>query len=91
VASVDNYIEIFSENEGGITKNLLRNTLRKAEESLLNYPYLFKCHRAYIVNLQKIQSVIGNSQGYKLVFDKIEQPIPVARSQSKQLKELLFR
>lgn len=41
---------------------------------------------AFIVNLNNVKSVKGNSQGLKLIFENIELKIPVARGYVKQLK-----
>ncbi len=91
VESVDNYVEIYWSKNGTITKTLLRNTLQRLDDQLKNHPSFFRCHRSYLVNLDKILSVEGNSQGYMLLFPNREQPVPVARSKNKELRALIYK
>lgn len=89
VKSVENYVEVYWDADQGIKKNLLRSSLKKIEEDLKSYSSIFRCHRTYLVNLKNIDRITGNSQGYRLVFKGIEDSIPVSRSYSKDLRELL--
>ena len=71
-----------------VTKQkLLRATIKQMEDKLQQYPSVIKCHRAFLVNLNNIKSVKGNSQGYRLVFDGTEEEVPVSRAYTKELKE----
>jgi len=88
ISSEGNYVEVFSQNEG-VEIRLLRNSLKKTEVQLRDYPFIFKCHRAYIVNINKITKATGNAQGFKLTLGNVDKRIPVARSYTKQFKELL--
>ncbi|MNQ90132.1 LytTr DNA-binding domain protein [compost metagenome] len=72
-----------------IYKRLLRNTLSFYEEQLKEDMRFFRSHRAYIVNLTKIVSVSGNSQGYLITLNSKKDPIPVSRNKGKLLKEAL--
>ncbi|MBS1506519.1 MAG: LytTR family transcriptional regulator [Bacteroidetes bacterium] len=89
IQSQDNYVEFAFVNEGKVRKELLRSTLGKVESTLSSYPNFFRCHRAFIVNLDKIKSVQGNSQGYRLQMDEDSGEIPVARSKNRSLKDLI--
>lgn len=89
ISSQDNYVEFVFEKEGRIQKALLRSTLSKVEESLSGHTDFFRCHRAFIVNLGKIKSVEGNSQGYRIHMEKVEESIPVARPKNKAFKSLI--
>ena len=76
-----NYVEFFIKKEnGGISREITRNTLTNVEEQFLNYKYILKVHRSYIVNLQHVQSVSGNAQGYKLTLSNTNIPVPVSRT-----------
>jgi len=89
ISSEGNYVEVYSLNKS-LENKLIRNSLKKIEEQLKEYPFIFKCHRAYIVNMNKIKKATGNAQGFKLTLENIEnQRIPVARSYTKQFKVLL--
>ena len=86
VSSQDNYVEFIVEKDAKIQKVLLRTTLSKVEETLSGYSDFFRCHRAFIINLNKIKLVEGNSQGYRIKMEEIQEPIPVARPKNKALK-----
>jgi DNA-binding LytR/AlgR family response regulator len=90
IESTGNYIEIFYELNDMVKKTLLRCTIKRIENQLSQYPNLFKCHRAYLVNTSKIVQVKGNSQGLKLLLKNSEVEIPVSRSLSNGLKSQLI-
>ena len=79
IISSDNYIEVYYEREGAISKSIVRSTLTKAEQRVGEYDFIFRCHRSYIVNKNHIKEIQGNSQGYKLYFENIESPALVSQ------------
>ena len=68
VAAADNYVEVHLKQNDSIKQILLRSTLKNAHQSLKPFSNFYRCHRTYIVNLDKVQAVTGNSQGYKLIL-----------------------
>jgi DNA-binding LytR/AlgR family response regulator len=60
--------------------SIIRMTMKKAEETLEAWPVLFRCHRAYIINLDKVEHVEGNAQGYKIQLVNTEELVPVSRN-----------
>jgi len=89
IESVGNYVEIHWQRGGETKKNLLRNTMAQMEMQLASQPQLFRCHRAYLVNLAGVESVKGNSHGYTLTFPNISTQLPVARSKVTELLQRL--
>jgi hypothetical protein len=87
ITSADNYVQIHFIKDNKQVAQLLRNTLRKAEEALSTYPQFFRCHRAYIVNLSAVEHVSGNAQGYKLQLKDVAEPIPVSRNLNARIAE----
>ncbi|MDR3651477.1 MAG: LytTR family DNA-binding domain-containing protein [Paludibacter sp.] len=87
IASTGNYIQIFFLKDNELKNVLLRNTLKQAEEQLKNCHSIVKCHRAFLVNKNKIVRVKGNSQGLRLVLNDTDEEIPVSKSYSKDLKQ----
>ncbi|MFA5299304.1 MAG: LytTR family DNA-binding domain-containing protein [Lutibacter sp.] len=76
-----NYIEIACSSVNGFQKLLKRMTLKEFEEQLSSFSYVFKVHRSYLVNLQAVESIMGNAQGYALRLKNYpEGTIPVSRS-----------
>lgn len=86
VESVGNYLYVFHLQEGELLSTRLRMTLKKMDESI-EQTYLFKCHRAFIVNLNCVEEVDGNAQGYTLSLKNIFAKIPVSRTFIPTFKE----
>ncbi|MCG7854056.1 MAG: LytTR family transcriptional regulator [Methanosarcinaceae archaeon] len=91
IKSADNYVEINRTENDQIITSILRSSLKRIEQELRDHPFLFKCHRAFLVNIKNISRVAGNSQGYRLIFKGIEDEIPVSRHTSKNLFKLITR
>jgi len=89
IESTGNYIEVNHLVDGKVKKTILRSSLRRLEDALKSYVELFRCHRAYFINVNKILHARGNSQGYRLKIENSEFEIPVSRSYTKKLKEIL--
>jgi hypothetical protein len=84
-----NYIEIIYSSVTGLGKLLKRMTLKEFEEQLNPFPYVFKVHRSYLVNLQSIESISGNAQGYALRLKNFsEGTIPVSRSKIQEFNRV---
>ena len=64
--------------------------MKKAEETTLPFSGLFRCHRAFIINLDKVTHVEGNAQGYKLRIQDYEELIPVSRNLSAEFSDRLL-
>jgi len=85
--STGNYISILYLDNGKTKRLVLRNTLKNAELQLDQSTMLFRCHRAYIVNLEKIEKIKGNSQGYRLILTGYPDEIPVSRNYIQNFRE----
>lgn len=86
IESADNYSTIFALNNGKLQKHIIRGSLTRLE-SQLHIKSIVRVHRSYIANLDKVQRVSGNAQGYKLHFMDTDESVPVARAQSKVVLE----
>jgi hypothetical protein len=89
MTSADNYVEVVYREGKTVRKKLLRNTLSRMEALSAQYPVLYRCHRAYLVNLERVKATTGNSQGCKLILEDAEESVPVSRSQYRQLLRTL--
>ena len=78
VESTDNYCTFYHLKNSTIEKILLRTTLKFVEGQIKSNKIL-RCHRSYIVNLEKIESLKGNAQGYKLKMVDSDYIVPVSR------------
>lgn len=78
IESSDNYSTLVTEEDGHTRKALLRSSLSRLEGQITN-PAIVRCHRSYIVNLDRVEKITGNAQGYKLHLLNGVYVIPVAR------------
>jgi DNA-binding LytR/AlgR family response regulator len=92
IESEGNYVEVtFIGENNDIERALLRSSLKRVVKQLRGFPFLFKCHRSYIVNVKRIKRTNGNAQGYKLHLEGADKEIPVSRSYLKKFKEFMRR
>lgn len=82
-----NYVKIVCFREGKPFQRSLRITMKQVEDAFSDYPFIQKCHRAFLVNLHFIEKVKGNSQGYRLLLKDWEEEIPVSRAYNKEIRE----
>lgn len=87
IESSDNYSTIYYEKQGKLQKELLRSSLTRLE-SQIPPENIVRCHRSFIVNLDKVEKVTGNAQGYKLHLEAPELLVPVARKYSEIVERL---
>ncbi len=66
-----------------------RTTLQDVENQLKEYPQFVRCHRAYIINMNKVQKVNGNAQGLKLTIQDSSFMVPVSRTYIPKIRHLL--
>jgi DNA-binding LytR/AlgR family response regulator len=82
----DNYVEIFYLQDSKISRKIIRNTLKTVFQLLSEENHIFRCHKSYLVNLNKVQHISGNAQGYKLHVSDVDEQIPVSRSHNDFIK-----
>lgn len=90
IISADNYVEInWLENEQ-TKKILLRNTLTGIEKEIKKQAtHIQRCHNSYIVNLNQIKTISGNTGGYRIILNKTDIEIPISRKYKSRFFELL--
>jgi hypothetical protein len=91
IKAAENYVEVFYLKNDVIEKQLLRTTLKSAHDDLKKFSQFYRCHRTYIINLEKVRKVAGNAQGYRLELEQIEETIPVSRTLNKDIALRLKR
>lgn len=87
IESSDNYSTIYYEKQGKLQKELLRSSLTRLEGQIAS-ENIVRCHRSFIVNLDKVEKVTGNAQGYKLHLVAPELLVPVARKYTEVVERL---
>lgn len=98
IESSDNYCTVFYTRKDALTKELIRSSLSRLEAQLaikrptdqtsIHNPFI-RCHRSYVVNLDRVERVSGNAQGYKLHLLGGQLTVPVARKYNDDLMALL--
>lgn len=76
-----NYIELTKFSNNQLSTELKRISLTQFELQISAHTHFFRCHRAYLVNMYKVEKITGNSQGYLLSFPETLAKIPVSRKQ----------
>lgn len=89
VQAAENYMELVYESAGKPSTKVLRKSMKQLEADLEAYPALLRCHKSYIVNLQRVVRTSGNAQGYRLRLDMGDLEVPVSRSLNAALPQLL--
>jgi LytTr DNA-binding domain len=79
IESSDNYCTVFFLKTDKTTKILLRSSLSRMETQVSGAGRVMRCHRSFIVNLDRVAHVTGNAQGYKLHLTDGQTVVPVAR------------
>jgi hypothetical protein len=93
ITSAQNYIEIFYQNKNAVlSRQILRNSLKAIEEEMItniNHSPLIRCHKAYIINREKVIEMRGPAKSAQLILDGIDTLIPVSRQKYTQLETQL--
>jgi hypothetical protein len=78
--SAENYVNICYINKDKVSKYLLRDTLKKIEETFAGTE-IIRCHRSYMVNFEKVKVIRRDRDGLKLGFDNpLVSDIPVSKT-----------
>ena len=88
--SADNFTDVVYNENGIIKRFLIQSTINRLVETNSS-EYVTRVHRSYLANLYKVVRVIGNSQGYRMVFHDSDQTVPVSENTAKVVHSLLAR
>ncbi|MBU6343009.1 MAG: LytTR family transcriptional regulator [Bacteroidetes bacterium] len=91
LVAADNYVQIFYEENGQLKQKMLRNTLKDVELQLQPYPQFMRCHRTHLINLDQVETVEGNAQGYRIKLRLVATPIPVSRNLNARIQQLILQ
>ncbi len=88
IESAENYATIHYINKSKVSHFLIRNSLKWMEENLTNDTPLVRCHRSYIINLDKVKVLRKTKDGIFVEFDTVNIPdIPVTKTYYKKVME----
>jgi hypothetical protein len=89
--SAENYVSICYINKDKVSKYLLRDTLKKIEETFSGSE-IIRCHRSYMVNFEKVKVIRRDRDGLKLGFDnQLVSDIPVSKTYINPVMETFSR
>lgn len=89
--SAENYVNVCYINNNKVSKYLLRDTLKKIEETFSGTE-IIRCHRSYIVNFENVKMIRRDRDGLKLGFDNLlVKDIPVSRSYVDPVMEIFSK
>ncbi|RPG38682.1 MAG: DNA-binding response regulator [Muricauda sp. TMED12] len=89
VVNADNYAWIHFTLNQNPHRVLIRGSLKKIQEQLKEMNCCFRCHRSYIVNMDKVVKATGDSRGLELALEGVDTVIPVSRRYIGQIMESL--
>jgi len=76
----DNYVTIWYQARSKVSRFMLRNTLRAMEDEL-KQEQVIRCHRSYLVNIEKVKLIRREKDGLMLELDTVPPSvIPVSRT-----------
>ncbi len=81
IESAENYATIHYINKSKVSHFLIRNSLKWMEENLIAETPLVRCHRSFIINLDKVKVMKKTKDGIFVEFDTINiADIPVTKT-----------
>ncbi|HMR84467.1 MAG TPA: LytTR family DNA-binding domain-containing protein [Niabella sp.] len=83
------YIQYADKTTGGLLFQLVRSSMKEFQLANSKYGQLFRCHRAFIINMDKILEMRGNAAGYEIMLHNSLAPVAVSRSNVDAFKRLL--
>lgn len=88
VEALGNYITISYYHQEN-RKITIRETISNIDQKIGASKLIYKPHRSYLVNLQNIENVSGDSQGLKIHLKDCDKVIPVSRNKTKEFRALV--
>ncbi len=86
IEAVGNYVKVSHLRDGQVHTDMLRATMKQMEETLLGYPMIVRCHRAFLANLGQVEQIVSHSGSTQLVIKHCHESLPVSRSNMSQVR-----
>ena len=85
IKSMGNYATLYFFKENQLKREIIRTTMKKIEDDILECKNIIRCHKSYFVNLNKISTTSGNARALYLHINELDFLIPVSRNFSKEI------
>lgn len=89
IRSANNYIEVFYRENSTTKSKMVRCSMINADRTVSDFNFLLRCHRMYIINVNQVVRVEGNSQGFRLAMEGIEFPVLVSQKYLSAFKRII--
>lgn len=88
IKAEDNYINVFYQRSGNIASYMLRCKMKTIEDNCVDSSSLMRCHRSYIVNINKVSVLHNEADGFVIDFEREGlDSIPVSKTYSAKVLE----
>lgn len=87
--SEGHYIKIYYLMEKNLKSYIIRNTMKNIELVTSNYHNIYRCHKSFLLNLNYVKSIIGNSNKSHIYTEFYPEKIPISKEKISYLKEVL--
>jgi len=88
IKAEDNYINVFYQRSGAIASYMLRCKMQTIADNCVDSSALMRCHRSYIVNINKVSVLHNEADGFVIEFEREGlDSIPVSKTYSKRVLE----
>lgn len=81
-----NYLSIYLKHNEGVAAVTQRMTAKQFLVANAQFSCIFRCHKAFIINLKNILNVSGNAAGYQITVHPMVSPIHVSRHHASAFK-----
>ena len=88
IKAEDNYINVFYQRSGTIASYMLRCKMQTIADNCVDSSSLMRCHRSYIVNINKVSVLHNEADGFVIDFEREGlESIPVSKTYSSKVLE----
>ena len=88
IKAEDNYINVFYQRSGAISSYMLRCKMKTIEDNCVDSSSLMRCHRSYIININKVSVLHNEADGFVVDFEREGlESVPVSKTYSKRVLE----
>ncbi len=88
IKAEDNYINVFYQRSGAIASYMLRCKMQTIADNCVDSSSLMRCHRSYIVNINKVSVLHNEADGFVIDFEREGlDSVPVSKTYSAKVLE----
>ena len=89
IKSEGHYIRIYylCDKTNQLKYMFLRSTMKEIENQTINSSLIYRCHNSFLINLNHLKSMIGNSNKSHLYLKHFSDAIPISKSKISYIKE----